>query len=51
LAEAFSGFLFDSNQEIRSKSRTGLIELCQGLDDWYRAFRGKINPGYFKSIC
>ena len=51
LSEGFSSFLFDGNQQVRTKSRTGLIELCNSLGDWYRLLRGKINPGYFKSIC
>ncbi len=51
LAESFAYFLFDNSQEIRNKSKTGLVMLCQDLGDWYRALRGKINASYFKSIC
>lgn len=51
LTENFAYYLFDGSQEIRNKAKAGIILLCEDLDDWYRALRGKINPSYFKSIC
>lgn len=51
LAEAMSFYLADGQIEVRSRAKSGIIELMKQLGDWYRALRGKINPIYFKSIC
>ena len=51
IAEALAYYLADSQAEVRSKAKTGIVELAKELGDWYRALRGKINPIYFKAIC
>jgi hypothetical protein len=46
-----AGFLNEGQQELRAKAKSGLIEICKSLGDWYRMLRGKISSTSFKLIC
>lgn len=44
-------FLNEGQQDLRMKAKSGLIDICKSLGDWYRMLRGKINSSAFKLIC
>lgn len=51
LADIMAGFLSEGQQELRTKAKSGLIDICKSLGDWYRMLRGKISSSSFKLIC
>ena len=51
LCENFVSFLNEGQQDLRTKAKTSLTEICKYLGDWYRALRGKIQASSFKQIC
>lgn len=46
-----ASFLNEGQQDLRSKAKVGLSEICNSLGDWYRMLRGKISSASFKLIC
>jgi hypothetical protein len=44
-------FLNEGQIDLRSKAKSGIIDICGKLGDWYRFLRGKVSPPAFKLIC
>ena len=44
-------FLSEGQIDLRSKAKSGIIDICNKLGDWYRFLRGKVNSSAFKLIC
>ena len=44
-------FLSEAQLDLRAKAKSGIIEICNHLGDWYRMLKGKVNSSAFKLIC
>lgn len=44
-------FLAEGQIDLRSKAKSGIIDICNHLGDWYRFLRGKVSSSAFKLIC
>ena len=51
LCEHFVSFLNEGQQDLRTKAKANLTEICKHLGDWYRMLRGKVQASSFKQIC
>lgn len=44
-------FLSEGQIDLRTKAKTGIVDICNKLGDWYRFLRGKVSSPAFKLIC
>lgn len=46
-----AAFLSEGQIDLRSKAKSGIVDICNKLGDWYRFLRGKVSSSAFKLIC
>ncbi len=44
-------FLSQGQIDLRTKAKSGIVDICNKLGDWYRFLRGKVSSSAFKLIC